>query len=64
LAQTRSCELCAQRNNVLAIFEGITLSLLLAQSRPAMDFEEVIGVLLISTVVGGLALLIMYTGIL
>jgi hypothetical protein len=29
-----------------------------------MDFEEVIGVLLISTVVGGLALLIMYTGIL
>jgi hypothetical protein len=29
-----------------------------------MDFEEVIGVLLISTVVGGLALMIMYTGIL
>jgi hypothetical protein len=29
-----------------------------------MDFEEVIGMLLIGSMVGGLALLIMYTGIL
>jgi hypothetical protein len=29
-----------------------------------MDFEEVIGMLLIGTVIGGAALLIMYTGIL
>jgi hypothetical protein len=29
-----------------------------------MDFEEVIGILLIGTVIGGAALLIMYTGIL
>ena len=28
-----------------------------------MDFEEVIGMLLIGSVVGGLVLLIMYTGI-
>jgi hypothetical protein len=27
-----------------------------------MDFEEVIGMLLIGSVVGGLALLVMYTG--
>ncbi len=29
-----------------------------------MDFEEVIGMLLIGSMVGGLALLIMYTGVL
>jgi hypothetical protein len=27
-----------------------------------MDFEEVVGMLLISTVVGGIALLVMYSG--
>jgi RsiW-degrading membrane proteinase PrsW (M82 family) len=64
LAQTRSCELCAQRKNVLAILDGITLSLLHSADRRTMDFEEVIGMFLIGTVIGGAALLIMYTGIL
>jgi len=57
------CELRARCTNVLAILDGITLRYI-AQTgaRRAMDFEEVIGMLLISSVASGVVLLVMYSG--